>query len=64
MDAIPAVLADRLAAWLAEGRTGTITLGVNQGHIKDYEIREFGKVATPSLVDSDKKVCLTLRRTE
>lgn len=34
----------RFVAWVAEGCTGTVTFGVAQGHVKDYEIREFGKV--------------------
>ncbi len=52
-DPIPAEVWDRMKAWLEEGRTGTITLGVNQGRVKDYEIREFGKVS----IDKARDVC-------
>jgi hypothetical protein len=38
---IPANLATRIADFLADERTGQITVNVNHGKIESFEVREF-----------------------
>ena len=55
-DPIPSWLWEKLKTFMADERTGTLTLGINQGRVKDYEFREFGKIKED--VDNHKEQCI------
>lgn len=42
---IPTALLTKLAAWCAERRNGQIILNVADGHVRSYQLSEYGKVA-------------------
>ena len=42
---LPLEIEERLAEFLASGRTGSVSLHVNAGSIQSWEIRETGRVA-------------------
>ena len=47
---IPVAIWERLVAFLAEGKTGHITLWVNQGHVTDAALEERVRPKPPPVV--------------